>query len=288
MRYEGNVFRPPSEARSLIIQCTIGCSHNQCTFCYMYRDDVFRIRKLEEIIADIQECGERYPFVEKLFLADGDALVMKTSDLQAIMQEAKKQFKKLRQITCYATVRDILNKSLEELELLRNEGLSMCYIGLESGADSILREVHKNNTADEFVRAVNKLHEVGIKSSVTIISGLGQRAKSREHAIETAKVISACRPEYAAFLNLRIKEGTPLETQVLSGGYELLGDEELLEEMKLFLQNVDSPGTVFRSNHASNPLAIAGTLNKDRDKMIQEIDEAIRNQDFIPKFWREL
>lgn len=288
MQYEGNVFRPPSEARSLIVQCTIGCSHNKCTFCYMYRDDVFRIRKQEEILDDLKECAGIYPHVQKLFLADGDALVIPYNRLYEILTVSKRLFPRLRQITMYATARDILGKTDEELKSLHEAGLDMVYVGLESGSDEILKEINKNSTSSEFIEAAAKVKRAGIKCSVTIILGLGQRTKSRLHAVETAKVISAAKPEYVAFLNLRVKPGTDLERQVQAGEFELLDDVELLNEMKLFIQNTDSEGTVYRSNHASNPLAIAGTFNADRDAMIAEIDEAIKNNDFIPKWWREL
>ncbi|MDO4799554.1 MAG: radical SAM protein [Bacillota bacterium] len=288
MRYEGAVYRPPSEARSLIVQCTIGCSHNACTFCYMYRDDRFRIRKLDEIVDDLIECGHKYPDVEKLFLADGDALVMRTEELVEIMRVARREFPRLRQVTCYATVRDILNKKEDELRRLRSEGLDMCYVGLESGSDTILKRVNKNNTAEEFVRAIRALRAAGIRSSVTIISGLGERELSREHAIETARVISDSRPEFAAFLSLYIGSDTPLRRMVQDGTFTLLSDAEVLAEMRLFLEHVDSPGTVFRSNHASNPLALAGTLNQDRDRMIREIDETVATSGYIPSSWRSL
>lgn len=288
MQYEGNVFRPPSEARSLIIQTTIGCSHNKCTFCYMYRDDVFRIRSQEEIIADIDECAEKYSFVEKLFLADGDALVIPYRRLLEIITHSKTVFPRLRQITMYATARDILGKSEEELKSLREAGLDMLYIGLESGSDLILKEINKNCNAGEFIEAVQRAKNAGLKCSVTIILGLGQREKSREHALETARVLSIAKPEYIAFLNLRFKPGTELTAMVERGEFVCLSDVELLNEMKLFIENLDSEGTIFRSNHASNPLAIAGTFNADRQKMLDEIDDAIRNEDFVPKWWREL
>ncbi len=288
MTYEGNVFRPPSEARSLIIQCTIGCSHNKCTFCYMYQGVKFRIRKQEEILADLEECSRHYFFVEKIFLADGDALFIPFPRLFEIITKAYELFPKLRTLTMYATAQDILHKTDEELKALHEAGLDMLYIGLESGSDEVLRDIEKNSNSAEFVEAVHKAHRAGIKCSVTIILGLGQREKSDIHAIETARAITAAKPEFVAFLNLRVKPRTNLEQLVQIGEFELLSDVELLEEMKLFIQNVDSEGTVFRSNHASNPLAIRGTFNADKQKMIDEINEAIATEDFIPKMWREL
>lgn len=288
MRYEGNVFRPPSEARALIIQCTIGCSHNKCTFCYMYREDQFRVRKQEEILADLHECAQRYPYYEKIFFADGDALVISADRLVELIETAKELFPRVRQISMYATARDILNKTDEELLRLKKAGLDMVYVGLESGSDEILKEVNKNSNSEEFIEAIKKAKKAGIKSSVTIILGLGQRAKSRLHALETARVISAAKPEFVAFLNLRIKPGTDLEKSVERGEFELLSDDELMAEMRLFIENTDSEGTVFRSNHASNPLPIKGTFNADKEKMIREIDQAVAAGDYIPKMWREL
>lgn len=254
----------------------------------MYRDDVFRIRSQQEIMADIDECAQNYPFVEKLFLADGDALIIPYPRLYEIITRSKHVFPKLRQITMYATARDILGKTEEELKSLHDAGLDMLYIGLESGSDIILKEINKNCNASEFIEAVHRAKSAGLRCSVTIILGLGQREKSRQHALETARVLSIAKPEYVAFLNLRFKPGTELTSMVERGEFVRLSDVELLNEMKLFIENLDSEGTIFRSNHASNPLAIAGTFNADRKKMIREIDEAIKNEDFVPPWWREL
>lgn len=288
MQYYGTVYRPPSEARSLIIQCTIGCAHNTCEFCSMYREKQFRMRPQEEILADLAECAEQLPWIEKLFLADGDALVMPTPRLLEIIRFSKARFPALRQITCYATARDVLRKTEEELISLREAGLDMLYIGLESGDDEVLRRMKKDLTREEFVAACKKAHAAGLKLSVTMILGLAERAGSERHAELTALAITEAKPEYAAFLSLQIEPDAPLYEDVRAGRFHLLTDEEAMAEMAHFLRHVDSEGTVFRSNHASNAVAVGGTLNRDREKMIRTIEEASRRGLFRPREMRGL
>lgn len=281
MRYEGVVYRPPSEARSLIVQVTIGCAHNTCTFCNMYKSKDFRVRRLEEIMADLQEAHDSYgKYVQKIFLADGDALVMKTEDLLIILEAVKRLFPSAKRVAAYGTAQDILRKTEEELVQLKKAGLGIVYVGAESGDNEILAYIHKGVTAEEVIAAGQKLKRCGIHTSVTLISGLGGRGKVEEHALSCAKLISAMNPEYASFLTLRLYEGTPMYDDVAEGRFERITADEIVDEMTIFLENVDSPGTVFRTNHASNYVVLAGDLNRDIPDMLKILADAKENRHY--------
>lgn len=275
MRYEGIVYRPPSEARSLIVQVTIGCAHNTCTFCNMYKAKDFRVRSLEEIMEDLREAHNSYgAYVQKVFLADGDALVLQTEKLLEILKAVRELFPNCTRVASYGTAQDILRKSEEELKSLQKAGLGIVYVGAESGDDEILASICKGVTAEELKAAGQKLKRCGIQTSVTLISGLGGRSKVEEHARSCAELISAMNPEYASFLTLRLYEGTPMYDDVVTGRFERITADEIVDEMKIFLEHVDSPGTVFRTNHASNYVVLAGNLNEDIPSMLAQLDEA--------------
>lgn len=281
MKYEGIVYRPPSEARSLIVQVTIGCAHNTCTFCNMYKDKQFRIRKMDEIMADLEEARDSYAaYVRKVFLADGDALIMKTEDLLTILGVIREWFPNASRVAAYGTAQDIHRKSEEELRRLKEAGLGIVYVGAETGDDEILEYICKGVTAKEVITAGQKLKRCGIATSVTLISGLGGRKKVREHALSCAKLISEMNPEYASFLTLRLYEGTPMYDEVVDGSFERITADEIMDEMKIFLENVDSPGTVFRTNHASNYVVLAGNLNEDIPEMLETLEEAKESQHY--------
>ena len=268
MRYEGIVYRPPSEARSLIVQVTIGCAHNTCTFCNMYKAKDFRVRSMEEIMEDLKEAHNSYgAYVQKVFLADGDALVLQTEKLLEILKAVRELFPNCTRVASYGTAQDILRKSEEELKSLQKAGLGIVYVGAESGDDEILASICKGVTAEELKAAGQKLKRCGIQTSVTLISGLGGRSKVEE-------LISAMNPEYASFLTLRLYEGTPMYDDVVTGRFERITADEIVDEMKIFLEHVDSPGTVFRTNHASNYVVLAGNLNEDIPSMLAQLDEA--------------
>lgn len=290
MRYEGMVYRPPSEARSLILQLTIGCARNECTFCSMYKDKKFRIRNLEEVVEDIKMAKNHYmPGIERVFLADGDALIVKTKDLLYIIDKIHEILPTVNRITVYGAPKDVLVKKPEELTLLREAGLDMVYMGAESGSDKVLKDVRKNATQAEIIEAGQKLKSAGLKSSITLISGLGGVENLEEHAVESGKVISAIKPEYASLLTLLMEPGTPLYHQWKAGEFHPLeGPEAVFKEMRLFLQNIDSEGTVFRANHASNYLPLAGTFNRDIPALLAQIDYAIQNHLFRPEAFRQL
>ncbi len=284
MRYEGVVYRPPSEARSLIVQVTIGCAHNQCTFCTMYREKKFRIRPMTEIRSDFDDARRDYGgLVRRIFLADGDALVMKMPDLLEVLSYAKMSFPDVERISSYATPADINRKSSKELVSLRKAGLDLIYMGAESGDDVILKNVCKGSSREEIIAAGEKLRCCGIKNSVTLISGLGGRERLEEHALASADLISRIKPEYVGFLTLMLEEGAPILELIRSGKLTLLRPQEVVREMRLFLQNVDSEGTLFRSNHASNYIMLRGTLNEDIPEMLSDLDEAERKNRFRPE-----
>ncbi len=290
MRYEGTVYRPPSEAGSLIIQLTIGCARNTCTFCAMYKDKNFRIRPLEDVVEDLQMAREYYSRikVKRVFLADGDALIVKTADLLYILGKVKELFPECERISMYGAPKDILGKTPEELKTLKEAGLDMIYMGIESGDDEVLKFVKKGATQAEMIEAGKKIKDAGMILSVTLISGLGGRKYLKEHAINSAKVITEIKPEYVGFLTLLVEEGTPMYDQLKNGEIELLKPQEVLEEMKLFVSNVDSEGTVFRANHASNYIPLGGTFNRDKESLLAQIEEAEKRNTFKSDYFRAL
>lgn len=282
MRYEGSVYRPPSEANSLIVQITIGCAHNLCTFCSMYKDDRFRVRPVEEVLEDLDWARVHYRHIERLFLADGDALVLKNESLVKIMTYARKLFPELQRISIYGSPKDVLRKSHEELVELRENGLEIIYIGGESGSDKILQAIKKGVDSRELVSAVQKIEEAGIKASVTFISGLGGRADWREHAIETGRVISEMSPAFVGLLTLMVEPGTELFDDIHRGKFDLLSATEVLEETKLMIENINvTRPCTFRSNHASNYLSLKGELPRDKDAMLRKIEMAMNNSGML-------
>lgn len=275
MRYEGKVYRPPSEGRSLIIQATVGCSHNKCTFCNMYKDDQFRIRNIEDIIDDIDTARSTYNNINRVFLADGDALMIKASELVNILEYIKITFPECERIGIYASPKSIMLKSLEELKELQAAGLSIAYLGLESGSDEILMQINKGATSEEIVQAGIKIREANILLSVTLISGLGGKDKWKQHALESAKALNQMRPDYLGLLTLMIEPGTKLFDELARGEFQLLTPKEVALETLVLLEHLDLDGCVFRSNHASNYISLKGTLNDDKTKMINQLKQAL-------------
>lgn len=288
MRYEGTVYRPPSEAGSLIIQLTIGCARNTCTFCNMYKDKSFRIRPLEEVVEDLDMARQYYSHiaVRRIFLADGDALIVKTKDLLYILEKCHAYFPEVERISVYGAPKDILQKTPEELRQLKAAGLDMVYMGLESGDNAVLQDVKKGVTAEEMIEAGQKVRAAGMTLSMTVISGLGGKKRWQSHAKESARVISAIKPEYVGFLTLMIESGTELYDQHNRGEFELLDPQEVLDETELFIREVDAEGTMFRANHASNYIALGGTLNGERDKILAQIEQSRKRSKFRPDIFR--
>lgn len=288
VRYKGKVYRPPSEAYSLIVQVTYGCSHNRCAFCDMYDDKHFAMRPMEEIREDFETARRLYRRVERVFLADGDALMRRTGELVEILGLVYSLFPECERVTCYASPTSIQIKSEEELRLLREKGLKMVYMGLESGCDAVLERMDKGHTAAQIIEAGQKARRCGLQLSVTAISGLGSRELWREHAVETARAFNAMNPEYIGLLTLMVEPGTPLEKWVREGSFHVLSPVEVMQEMELFLQHIDSPGSVFRMNHASNYLTLKGTLNQDRERLLQQVRQGLAGQGLKDEFMRAL
>ena len=289
MRYYGSVYRPPSEAYSLIVQVTYGCSHNTCAFCSMYKEKRFALRPLEEILEDFHIARRTYRAVDKVFLADGDALVRKAPELYTILDTVAELFPECQRVTCYASPSSIRIRTEEELRTLRQKGLTMVYMGLESGCDEVLTRMRKGHGAGEIVEMGRKVRSCGIALSVTAITGLGGPELLQRHAVETAEAFNAMDPEYIGMLTLMVEPGTPLYDWVRQGTFSLLTPPQVLEETRLLVSHLDSPGSVFLMNHASNYLALKGTLNADREAMLRAIDEAEHDLTRLrPEAWRGL
>ncbi len=285
IRYEGDVYRPPSEARSLIIQATIGCSNNTCAFCRMYKEKQFRLRDIEDVLDDFRIARQWYRNVPRIFIADGDALIQPMDRWEKIFNCIKSLYPECERVTSYATPKTVLLKTDDELLSLRQMGLQMVYIGLESGSDKVLNIMKKGSATADIIEASQKLHKAGIAISVTAINGLGGIERSKEHAIDTGKVLSAMKPQYIGLLTLMVDRGTPLFDMVQRGEITLLSAEEILAETRLILQNCDCEGSVFRANHASNYLPLAGTLNRDKQKLIALIDSALQGKTNLRPEW---
>lgn len=289
MRYYGSVYRPPSEAYSLIVQVTYGCSHNTCAFCSMYKDKRFALRPLDEVLEDFRIARGVYRRVGRVFLADGDALIRKASDLYTILDTVRELFPECERVTAYASPSSIRVHTDGELQTLREKGLTMVYMGLESGSDAVLERMRKGHPAAEIVEMGQKVRRNGIALSVTAITGLGGAELLEEHAVETAKAFNGMNPEYIGLLTLMVEEGTPLYDWVQDGSFRLLDRRQVLRETRLLVETLDSPGSVFRMNHASNYLALRGTLNADKDAMLAEITRAEQDLSRLrPEGWRAL
>ena len=289
MRYYGSVYRPPSEAYSLIVQVTYGCSHNTCAFCSMYKEKRFAIRPLEEVLEDFRMARRTYRRVDKVFLADGDALVRRAGELYVILDTIQELFPECQRVTSYASPASIRIRTDEELRALREKGLTMVYMGLESGCDEVLKRMNKGHGAAEIVEMGQKVRQNGIALSVTAITGLGGPELLEQHAVETAKAFNAMDPEYIGMLTLMVEPETPLYDWVRDGSFQLLTQPQVLQETRLLVENLDSPGSVFRMNHASNYLVLKGTLNQDKEAMLRVIDAAERDLSCLrPEEWRGL
>ena len=277
--YDEPVFRPPSEAYSLIIQLTIGCSWNKCAFCEMYTSKKFRIRPINEIFAEIDKTAEIYPDVKKVFLADGNAMVLSTAKLLKVIEYLNKKFPRLTRISAYAIPKDLENKTVLELKQLLEVGLKLIYVGIETGDDELLQMINKGETSLSTIESMQKVRESGIKSSVMIINGLGGRQYSQQHAENSAKVVNAIQPEFLSTLVLSFPFGMEHFKSRFHGEFFPLNILGLLKEQKRFLLIAQLHETVFRSDHASNYLVLKGMLGRDKERMLNEIDKAISHPD---------
>lgn len=279
--YDTPVFRPPSEAQSFILRVTRGCAHNKCTYCNMYRGVPFQILKDEEIsrqIALAVHFGKNS--VRRVFLADGDALVLPTAKLLKILQALREQFPKLQRVASYAAPKDILRKSEEELRQLRESGLQLLYYGMETGDDATLKAVKKGVTAEEAIEAGRRVTASGMKLSLMVILGLAGVEGSARHALATAKAINIIKPTHLSALCLMLYRGSELKEQFEEGNFNPLSPAGLMQELHLMLNNIELPREhycLFRSNHVSNYVQLAGTLPKDKERLLQQVETSVRH-----------
>ena len=282
MRYVGDIYRPPSEAYSLLVQVTIGCSHNKCTFCNMYKAKQFKVRKPEEVLEDLAWARSHYNRVERIFLCDGDALCLANHKLLVILDYIMENFPECARVTTYGRATDVIRKTDEELRELKDHGLEMVYIGAESGSQKILDKVNKGETREELIEGVQRLEKAGIKTSVTFISGLAGPEDWEEHAIETGKMIAEMNASYVSLLTLMLQPPAPLLEDYQQGKFKLLSPEEALAETCLMLQYArPSKPCVFRSNHASNYVSLRGNLPMDNESMIASLKRCMENRGLL-------
>jgi radical SAM superfamily enzyme YgiQ (UPF0313 family) len=274
MRYDEPLFRPPSEADSFILQATLGCSWNACTYCAMYRDKHYRVRPLDEILADIAEARASAEDVRHVFVADGDPLGMELDQWEPILAALSSSFPRLRRVSTYATARNLLEKSPEQLKRLRDRGLSLLYIGPESGDDATLRRIAKGASAAEHVEAARKAKAAGMEQSLIFLLGAGGQERSEEHARASGRLATAMDPRFLSTLTLTVIPGTPIANLEATGRFELPDIQELLAELRWFIEEAHPSAAIFRSNHASNHLPIGGRLPRDREAILAAIDEA--------------
>jgi radical SAM superfamily enzyme YgiQ (UPF0313 family) len=291
MNYEGMIFRPPSEADSLILQVTVGCSYNRCTFCGAYQGKSFRIKRFEEIQEDIDEASSYRSQIQRVFLADGDALAMPQRELLRILEYVKLRLNRVERVGIYANAKDILRKDVEELKALKNLGLGILYLGLESGNPEILKRIKKNGTVDQLVRAGRRVKESGILLSVTVLLGIGGVEKSQVHAADTGKVLSEMDPDYVGALSLMVVPGTPIEKEIETGKLVLPTPFGMIQELETMIEHCDCTQCFFASNHASNYLPLRVRMPEEKEDALRRIREVLRRKDpalLRPEYLRAL
>jgi len=279
MKYEGMIFRPPSEAESLILQVTVGCSYNRCTFCSAYQGKRFRIKSFEEVKEDIDEVSPYGSQIQKVFLADGDALAIPQKDLVRILDYLKKRLSGLERVGIYANAKDILNKDVEELKLLKDLSLGIIYLGLESGHREVLKRIKKNATIDQMIQASKRVKESGILLSVTVILGLGGVEMSQAHAEETGKVLSQMDPDFVGALSLMVVPGTPIEREIETGKLVLPTPFGLIQELETMIKHCQFTRCFFASNHASNYLPLRIQMPEQKEDALRRIREVLQRKD---------
>ena len=275
LTYDEPLFRPPSEARSLILQATVGCSWNRCAFCEMYTSKRFRIRSEEELGREVGQLARFQPNARKVFLGDGNAMVLASGRLLRLLESLQAAFPRLTRVSVYASARDLEKKTVEELRALHDAGLKLLYLGIESGSDRVLEMTGKGETAGSIERNLLKAKQAGIKSSVMILNGLGGRNYSQVHAEESAKLVNRVQPEYLSTLVLSFPYGPEHFMKRFRGDFVLMGKEELLQELHRFLAVTRLENVVFRSDHASNYLSLKGILGRDRELLLRAIEQSL-------------
>ncbi len=285
------IFRPPSEADSLILQVTVGCSYNRCTFCGAYQGKSFRLKPLEEVKEDIDEVSSYGARIERVFLADGDALIVSQKNLLQLLHYLKEKIGGIERVGIYANAKNVLQKDPEDLKALREVGLGIIYLGLESGNQEVLRTIKKNATIDQMTQAARRVKAAGILLSVTVILGLGGVERSRAHAEDTAKVLSSMDPDYVGALSLMIVPGTPIEEEIKTGRLVLPTPFGLIEELEIMIAKSHFSHCFFASNHASNYLPIRIQMPEQKGEALQRIRDVLKRRDptlLRPEYFRAL
>jgi radical SAM superfamily enzyme YgiQ (UPF0313 family) len=275
--YDEPLFRPPSEANSLIFQVTLGCSWNQCAFCEMYTSKKFSIKKEADIVKEIEAFSAYSSSTRKIFLADGNAFVLSFEKLSRILDRLNESFPKLTRISAYALPKDILSKTDEELQILAKKGLKLLYVGIETGDDELLERIHKGETFESTSKALIKARQAGMKLSVMILNGLGGKKYTEQHAIHSAKVVNTIQPEYLSTLVLSFPYGVDHFKNRFDGDFGELSKAELIVEMGHFINHLQLENTIFRSDHASNYLVLKGILNRDKEELLNRISQVLQD-----------
>ncbi|HHP7236087.1 MAG TPA: radical SAM protein [Desulfobacterales bacterium] len=275
MHYEGNIIRPPSEANSILLQVTVGCSRNKCTFCGTYQGERFRIKPDSVIMEDIAFAARYCRNQRRVFLCDGDALILPQRRLLRILQEIERQLPWVTRVGVYANAKSLKMKTPSELEELRAHGIGIAYMGLETGDDVTLKNIRKGATADDMIQMGRKARDAGIKLSITVLLGIAGRQRSQIHARETGRVLSAIDPEYVGALSLMLIPGTPLYEDYRRGRFELIEPLEMLAELRTMIAHTDMTRGLFHANHASNYLPIRARMPRDKQAVLQHIDAAL-------------
>lgn len=290
MKYEGMIIRPPSEARSLLLQVTVGCSHNKCSFCGTYTGVRFRIKSFEEIEEDILEAAE-YERIKRVFLCDGDALIIPQKKLLPIMESIRTNIKGVQRIGLYGNAKSIMRKTPDELKELKGLGLGIVYLGVETGNNELLKKINKGVDYDTMVEAGRRVKNAGIALSCTVLLGIGGIEMSARHAIDTARILTAIDPDYVGALTVMLIPGTSLHDDYIAGRFKLPDTFGFLEELGIMVANSDFTNCFFTSNHASNYLPIRAQMPERKDEIIRLIHEVIRSNDhriLRPEFMRAL
>ena len=291
MKYEGMIFRPPSESESLILQVTVGCSYNRCTFCGAYQGKSFRIKSFEEVKEDIDEVSSCGLKIRRAFLADGDALILPQKELLRTLEYLKTRLKGLERIGIYANAKDILRKDVEELKKLKGLGVGILYLGVESGDREVLKRIKKNATVEQLICAGRKVKESGILLSVTVLLGIGGTERTQNHAEETGKVLSEMDPDYVGALSLMVVPGTPIEREIKEGRLELPTPFGLIKELEVMIEHGQFTDCFFASNHASNYLPLRVRMPGEKEEALRRIREVLRRKDSTllrPEYLRAL
>ncbi len=285
MHYEGNIIRPPSEANSILLQVTVGCSHNKCAFCGTYRGERFKIKPDEIVMADIDFAAQYCRRQRRVFLCDGDALIIPQKRLLTILQAIRERLPWVTRIGAYANTKSISMKSDEELKILHDYGLGILYMGLESGDDETLKAITKGADAERMIAMGRKAKQAGFKLSITVILGVAGRERSQVHARETGRVLTRIDPDYVGALSLMLVPNTPMYEDYRTGRFPLLGPDEMLRELRTIFAETHLSQGLFHANHASNYLPIRARLPRDREAVLALIDQALAGRVALKPEW---